>query len=372
MKDKKTWTILICCHNSTKTIRATLDSIDCKNNNDIDVFVVDDGSTDNLKAVVEPYTKKYPDVIHYFYKENGNQGSCINFAVKRANSKFFSLLDSDDTFDTKSFNAVLGELRNIDDVDLIIDNYRLFFVNKKKIKIEKVHISKTHKHIKYVDVDKMSLFSLITIHSTIYRTDLLKSIKPMPENVGFSDCVLAYEVLLKTNRVAYLNRSIALYNYWIRKGEQLISLNNSVKKFPDFVKILDLMLQIPIDRSQKKRIQIARKVISHHIYWISVVLANIHSIPKAEKKQILIDVFKKVDACCEANGIKRKLYTPLMRIIKHTPLSSLRLIKFLYSWIPVKMIKATRYSKEAKREAKLLARLEKERAKLAKQKEKNK
>ncbi|MCQ3908775.1 MAG: glycosyltransferase family 2 protein [Mycoplasmoidaceae bacterium] len=213
--------------------------MDFKDNNDIDVFVVDDGSTDNLKEVVKPYLKANPDTIHYFKKENGNQGSCINYGIERANSKFFSLLDSDDTFNPKDFNTVLGILRNLENVDLVISNYRFFFMNPDKTKIEKVMISKTRKPIKYVDIDDLSLFSLITIHSTIYRTDMLKEIKPMPEKLGFSDCVLCYEVLLKANRVAYLNRSIALYNYHIRRQQQLISLNNSIAKFDDFIKVLD-------------------------------------------------------------------------------------------------------------------------------------
>lgn len=369
--EKKTWTILICCYNSTKTIRAALESIDYKNNNDIDVFIVDDGSKDNLKEVVDPYIKAYPDVIHYFRKENGNQGSCINYAITRANSKYFSLLDSDDTYNMKSFNAVLGELRNID-VDLVINNYRFCFVNENRTKIEKVLISKTRKHIKYIDVDDLSLFSLITIHSTIYKTDVLKQIAPLPENVGFSDCVLYYEVLLKINRIAYLNRSIALYNYYIRRGQQLISLNNSIRKFPDFIKILDWMLKIPMDKSKRKRIQVSRKVISHHVYWICVVLANICSMSNEQKKKILRDVFAKIDTYEQENDAKCKIYTPFMKCIKAMPILSLMLIRSLHTWLPVKMIKATRYSKEARKEAKMLAKLEKARAKAVKEKAKNK
>lgn len=360
---KKTWTILISCYNSTKTIRDALDSIDYKDNNDIDVFVVDDGSKDNLKEVVEPYVKAYPEVIHYFRKENGNQGSCINFGIAKANSKYFSLLDSDDTYNRKSFNQVLSQLRNLDDVDLIINNYNFRFISPNKTKVETVKISKTYKPIKYVDIDDLSLFSLITIHSTIYKTSLLKEIKPLPEKVGFSDCVLYYEVLLKVNRVAYLNRQVCLYNYNIRRGQQLISLNNSIKKFDDFIKILDWMLKIPMNLTKKKRIQISRKIISHHIYWICVVLANIWTMDKEKKKQILKDVFVKVDSCESVNNAKNKLYTPLMCIIKHTPMFSLHLIQFMYKWIPVKMIKATKYSKEGRKEAKQLAKLEKQRAK---------
>ena len=45
-----------------------------------------------------------PKQMHFYKKRNGNQGSCINFA--NANSKFFSLLDSDDSYNKNNFNKV--------------------------------------------------------------------------------------------------------------------------------------------------------------------------------------------------------------------------------------------------------------------------
>ncbi|MCQ3915043.1 MAG: glycosyltransferase [Mycoplasmoidaceae bacterium] len=70
--DKKTLTIVICCYNSTNTILNTLSSIDIKEHKDIDVFLIDDGSKDDLKQCVKKYLTEYPDRVHYFKKENGN------------------------------------------------------------------------------------------------------------------------------------------------------------------------------------------------------------------------------------------------------------------------------------------------------------
>ena len=45
---QKTSTILICCYNCTNTIKNTINSIKFKNNDDIDVILMVDGSKDNL------------------------------------------------------------------------------------------------------------------------------------------------------------------------------------------------------------------------------------------------------------------------------------------------------------------------------------
>ena len=66
-----------------------------------------------------------PKQLDYYKKRNGNQGSCINFALKHANSKFFSLLDSDDSYNKNNLLNTLLKLDN--NVDLVLTNFTLQF-----------------------------------------------------------------------------------------------------------------------------------------------------------------------------------------------------------------------------------------------------
>lgn len=59
-------------------------------------LIIDDGSTDNTKEVVENYKREGKLNIQYFYKKNGGKHTAINLGLQKAKSDIFFLLDSDD------------------------------------------------------------------------------------------------------------------------------------------------------------------------------------------------------------------------------------------------------------------------------------
>lgn len=351
----KTWTILVCCFNCTKTIKATIESIVFENNDDIDVFLIDDGSKDNLYPIIKDYLKKYPKQLHYFRKENGNQGSCINYAIKRANSRFLSLLDSDDFFNKNNFNKVLYSLRRMrKNTDLIITNYEILFKTKNGIKVKKSTISKTSEKIKYIDFKKMNLFKLITIHSSIYSLNILKKIKPLPEHVSYADICLYYEVLLIVKKIAYLNKQIHLYKYCIRKESQTIYIKNSIKKFNDFIYILNCLLTIPIKKMEKKRKNIAKKIIGNHFYWIMCVVAQNYNLTEKEKIKIVKKCYFSIKQFENNNDCNNQIIPFIPKLLHLTHDCGMHFANFLYSLIPLSIIKATRWTKEDKKELKII------------------
>lgn len=354
-KNLKTWTILICCYNCTKTIQKTLNSIIFKNNDDIDVLLVDDGSTDNLYKVIKPYLNSCPKQIHYFKKQNGNQGSCINFAIKKAKSRFFSLLDSDDEYNINYFQEVLNNLRQIrKNTDLVILNYDMLFHKKNKIKHKRSVISLTSKKRKYVNFNNMTLYSILTIHNSIYSLSLLKQIQPLPEYVSFSDIALYYQTLLKIKKIVYLNKKIHLYQYHIRKDDQIIYIKNSIKKFADFLYVFEYLLTIPIKKLPKKRIMAAKKIINYLLYWIMEVLAQNYNFTKKQKSTIIKECYRKVKAYEIENDCIGKITPIILKLFHKTKYSGIFFAKFIYNIVPSNIVQATKWTKDQKKEASYL------------------
>lgn len=94
--------------------------------NDIEVIVVDDGSTDDSVKVVKQFNtfleKQGVRSIKIIKKRNGGHGSTINEAVKAASGKYFRLLDADDYYSTPNFMAFLEQLKDCSS-DLVLSDY---------------------------------------------------------------------------------------------------------------------------------------------------------------------------------------------------------------------------------------------------------
>ena len=89
------------CYNSSSYMHHALDTI-LEIKEDIELIIVNDGSTDDTLKIAKEYQKKYPQVIKVIDKENGGHGSGVNAGLGIASGKYFKVVDSDDWVDTSS------------------------------------------------------------------------------------------------------------------------------------------------------------------------------------------------------------------------------------------------------------------------------
>ena len=81
-------TITVPCFNSEKYLRRCLDSL-IIGGDDVEIIVVDDGSTDQTGEIAELYAKWFPEIVTVVHKENGGHGSGVNEGLKLAKGRFF-------------------------------------------------------------------------------------------------------------------------------------------------------------------------------------------------------------------------------------------------------------------------------------------
>lgn len=92
-------TIIVPCWNEEKTVSKTIDSLLSLNypGDRYQIFIVDDGSTDNTWNVVQKY-KDIPNV-KLFQKENGGKHTAVNLGIKNATTELIGCLDADSFVD---------------------------------------------------------------------------------------------------------------------------------------------------------------------------------------------------------------------------------------------------------------------------------
>ncbi len=110
--------IIIPVYNTGKYIEKCLDSVKKQTMKDLEIIVVNDGSTDNSEDVINNWIKDNPDIVtKYYKKENGGLSSARNYGIEKANGKYIMLLDSDDYIDSKLFENLEQYINN--EIDLI-------------------------------------------------------------------------------------------------------------------------------------------------------------------------------------------------------------------------------------------------------------
>jgi glycosyltransferase involved in cell wall biosynthesis len=90
------FTIFIPTYNRADTLPRTLESISVQQDHDLEVVIVDDGSTDNTAEIVRAWQAKTPFKVKYIYQENQGKIAAHNTMLQHATGELTVLLDSDD------------------------------------------------------------------------------------------------------------------------------------------------------------------------------------------------------------------------------------------------------------------------------------
>ena len=87
--------VIIPCFNSERYISESIDSVLNQDYIDYEIIVVDDGSTDKTKDIVNSYSLKHNN-IRYFYKKHSGIPDSLNFGIDKSLGEYIMRLDSDD------------------------------------------------------------------------------------------------------------------------------------------------------------------------------------------------------------------------------------------------------------------------------------
>ena len=131
------FSIIIPTYNRAHLISDTLNSVKNQSFTDFELIIVDDGSTDNTRIVVENYiSNNQLKNWHFYSKINGERGAARNFGLNKAIGKWITFLDSDDLFYPNHLYLASNFISKHKDVNVFHSAYE--FRNQKNELIRKV------------------------------------------------------------------------------------------------------------------------------------------------------------------------------------------------------------------------------------------
>lgn len=107
--------ILTPTFNRGELLKVAYNSLKSQSNKNFVWYVVDDGSSDNTREVVEEIENENAVCVKYFFKENGGKHTALNFGLQKVEEEFVIILDSDDILTNDAVEVILNDVKNLGD-----------------------------------------------------------------------------------------------------------------------------------------------------------------------------------------------------------------------------------------------------------------
>ena len=106
---KYKFTVFTPTYNREHLLHRVFDSLQVQDFIDFEWLILDDGSSDNTKQVVDEFVNKSNFNIRYIFKKNGGKVAAVNMGLELAEGEFFLVFDSDDWCDSNTLSTFIDE-----------------------------------------------------------------------------------------------------------------------------------------------------------------------------------------------------------------------------------------------------------------------
>jgi len=222
------------CYNSQEYMEKCI-SLLANAGNEIEVLIIDDGSTDNTLKIAHDFEQKYPEIVKCIHEENKGHGGAIQTGLKLASGIYFKVVDSDDWVNTddvvKFCNIIKANNLADNNPDLYILNYVYERVKQNSsIVVDYAKYLPENRIFSWNEMKKFPQNKVFMMHSLVYKTDVLKESKiVLPEHTFYEDNYLTYLPLPYCKKLYYINDDF--YHYLLGRENQSCTDENLFKNY---------------------------------------------------------------------------------------------------------------------------------------------
>lgn len=227
--------VIIPVYNTKKYLRKCVDSVLAQTYDNLEIILVNDGSTDDSGALCDEIAKGFNN-IQVVHKVNGGLSDARNAGMAVATGEYTCFLDSDDWMDEDCIEEALNEAKN-ENADVVVWGYHTDFYdeNERSIKSHDVipaQFKNTEKIDENIDVDK--LIGLCGYAwNKLYKTEIIKNIEFAKGISLVEDILFNADVMTENTKVSFINKA---FTHYIQRQRETLG----TKYYPDY---LDLKIK---------------------------------------------------------------------------------------------------------------------------------
>lgn len=290
-------TFTIPCYNSQDYMERCIQSL-VKGGEDVEILIIDDGSTDHTGEIADAYEKIYPGVVKAVHQENGGHGAGVNKGLELAQGQYFKVVDSDDWLEEQAYKRLLSKVKEYCDQesseeapDLFICNYVYNHLDEGTSReMNYRNVFPVERICTWNDIGHFLPSQYLIMHALVYRTEVLRqSGVRLPEHTFYVDNLFAYQPLPYVKKLYYMD--IALYQYYLGREDQSVNEKVLMRRIDQQIKVTELVAQcMDLDKVSEEYPKLAvymRRNISIMMAISSIHLLLIRSEEADRKKRNL-------------------------------------------------------------------------------------
>ena len=225
--------IIVPVYNVEEYIERCLDSLVNQTLKDIEIIIVNDGSTDDSKEIIQKYLNKYKNIV-YLEKENGGLSSARNYGIPYAKGEYIGFVDSDDyveiTMYEKMYNKAVEEKSDMVECDFIWE-----YSNKKREDIGKIYSGKKEAIVE----------ARVVAWNKIIKKDIIEKTKiTFPEGLRYEDIEFFYKIVPYLDKISFVKETLVHY---IQRESSIANTQN--ERTGEIFKILENVLNYYIENN---------------------------------------------------------------------------------------------------------------------------
>lgn len=219
--------IIIPVYNAEKYISRCLDSILRSSFQNFEIIIVNDGSKDNTKNIIENYRLR-DRRIKVISKINGGSASARNVGINNTSGEYIAFIDADDYIHVDYLKILEQAIRDYD-VDIVeCDFFTISKKNNRKIKAQKKNDVRIINNVEKLKefCERSTYLKSAVLWNKLYKKKLFEKVS-FVENKWIDDEYVIYKLYFYANKIAIVDEK--LYYYFLSENSQMRSKPNLKK-----------------------------------------------------------------------------------------------------------------------------------------------
>lgn len=216
--------IIMPVYNVEKYVQKSIESLINQTLQDIEIIIVNDGSTDKSKEIIKSYEEKYKDKIKYIEKENGGAADARNYGIAHATGEYIAFLDSDDYAELDMFEKMYNKAKE-DSSSIVECDFYWEYPHKRKLDAGMIYTNKK----------EMLLLTRVIPWNKLIKRNIIDSNNIMfPKGLRYEDVEFTYKLVPYCDKISFVKEP--LVHYVQRKSSVSYEYNEKTR---DIFTVLD-------------------------------------------------------------------------------------------------------------------------------------